>query len=208
MTDNIVKLLTLLSCEKRLILVFEGFGGISLKDYKNSQTWQWSITDIQALSEGINSTLLILGHRLKADSTRPAIQIIKDYGDLSLVDCYPGALNQVFMNLVANAIDAMEEGNIGKTYQEIELNPNTITIRTYVGNDMVVVRIKDNGLGMNQETRASLFNAFFTTKPSGKGTGLGLSISYKIITEQHGGKLDVITAPLTGAEFVIQIPLQ
>ncbi|MBW4601313.1 MAG: HAMP domain-containing histidine kinase [Calothrix sp. FI2-JRJ7] len=208
MTDNIVKLLTLLSCEKRLILVFEGFGGISLKDYKNSQTWQWSITDIQALSEGINSTLLILGHRLKADSTRPAIQIIKDYGDLSLVDYYPGALNQVFMNLVANAIDAMEEGNIGKTYQEIELNPNTITIRTYVGNDMVVVRIKDNGLGMNQETRASLFNAFFTTKPSGKGTGLGLSISYKIITEQHGGKLDVITAPLTGAEFVIQIPLQ
>ncbi len=177
----------------------------SLRNFSRNDGAHKRTADIH---EGINSTLLILGHRLKADSTRPAIQIIKDYGDLPLVDCYPGALNQVFMNLLANAIDAMEEGNIGKTYQEIELNPNTITIRTYVENDMVVVRIKDNGLGMNEETRASLFNAFFTTKPSGKGTGLGLSISYKIITEQHGGKLDVIAAPLTGAEFVIKIPHQ
>lgn len=112
------------------------------------------------------------------------------------------------MNLLANAIDALDESNQGKTYQEIEQNPNTITIRTIAQEDWVQISIKDNGPGMTEESRQKLFKAFFTTKPEGKGTGLGLSISYQIITEKHGGTLDFISQPGEGAEFVIRIPVK
>lgn len=155
------------------------------------------------IHEGIETTLMILSHRTKAIPQRPAIQIIKEYGEIPLVPCYPGQLNQVFMNLLANAIDALEESNHGKKYEEIK---NQITIRTRMSMPWVTISIGDNGLGMSEEVRQKLFNAFFTTKPEGKGTGLGLSISYQIITENHGGILDCISSPGAGATFVIRIP--
>ncbi len=155
------------------------------------------------IHEGIDATLMILSHRLKASPERPAIQIIKEYGDLPMVECFPGQLNQVFMNLTANAIDAFEEFNQGKSYQEIN---NIITIRTTLENDWVTISIADNGMGMSEEVRQKLFKAFFTTKPEGKGTGLGLSISYQIVTEKHGGSLECISSPGNGATFVIKIP--
>jgi predicted ATPase/signal transduction histidine kinase len=176
----------------------------SLRNFSRNDGTQKRTADIH---EGIDSTILILGHRLKAGPTRPTIKVTKEYGDIGKVDCYPGALNQVFMNLLANAIDAMEEGNEGKTYQEIEKSPNAITIRTTAENCYVIIAIKDNGPGMSDTTLQKLFEAFYTTKPEGKGTGLGLSISYKIITEQHSGKLEVNSMQGSGAEFVIMIPL-
>jgi predicted ATPase/signal transduction histidine kinase len=177
----------------------------SLRNFSRNDGDQRRSVDI---TEGIDSTILILGHRLKACPERPAIKIIKEY-DTSLpkVDCYPGQLNQVFMNLMANAIDAMEEANQGKTYQEIEKNPNTITVQTLYDRDWAQITIKDNGAGMSEETRKKLFAAFFTTKAEGKGTGLGLSISYQIVTEKHGGSLDCLSQLGKGAEFLIRIPL-
>ena len=175
----------------------------SLRNFSRNDGNQKRTIDI---TEGIESTILILGHRLKAGPERPAIKIIKEYDtNLPKIECYPGQLNQVFMNLIANAIDALEESNQGKTYQEIERNPNIITIRTIAEEDWVQISIKDNGLGMSEETRQKLFGAFFTTKEEGKGTGLGLSISYQIVTEKHGGTLDCISQPGEGAEFIIRI---
>ncbi|HLO87626.1 MAG TPA: AAA family ATPase [Nostocaceae cyanobacterium] len=159
------------------------------------------------LHEGLETTLMILQHRLKAGPTRPAIQVVKEYGDIPPVACFPGQMNQVFMNLLANAIDALDESNIGKTFAELEKNPNIITIRTEVVGEEVIIHIGDNGHGMSEEVRQKLFNPFFTTKPEGKGTGLGLSISYQIVTEKHGGKLECISSPNIGAKFVISIPI-
>jgi predicted ATPase/signal transduction histidine kinase/tRNA A-37 threonylcarbamoyl transferase component Bud32 len=158
--------------------------------------------------EGIETTLMILQHRLKANSQRPTIEVVKKYEDLPPVECYSGQLNQAFMNLLANAIDALEESNEGKTYALIEKNKNVITIRTSADEDKVTIRIADNGPGMPEEVRSKLFNAFFTTKPEGKGTGLGLSISHQIVTETHGGNLYCLSSPGNGAEFVIELPLE
>ena len=171
-------------------------------------------TDKKAVNihEGIETTLMILQHRLKDRRERPAIQIVKKYGDLPPVKCYPGQLNQVFMNLLANAIDALDEYNQGRTYVEIEKDPNVITISTELVTleelDKVVIRIVDNGPGMPESVREKLFNPFFTTKPEGKGTGLGLSISYQIVTEKHEGTIECISSPGEGACFIIQIPLE
>ncbi|MBD1906571.1 trifunctional serine/threonine-protein kinase/ATP-binding protein/sensor histidine kinase [Funiculus sociatus GB2-A5] len=160
------------------------------------------------IHDGLESTLMILQHRLKAKSDRPAIQVLKEYGDLPMVECYAGQLNQVFMNLLSNAIEALEESNALKTYAEIEQHPNVITIRTFVTNNhQVEIRIKDNGLGMSESVRQRLFDPFFTTKPQGKGTGLGLSISYQIVTEKHSGTLQCFSSIGEGAEFAIAIPL-
>jgi len=176
----------------------------SLRTFSRSDALQKSEFD---LHEGIDSTLLILKHRLKDNETRPAIEIVKQYGDLPKVWCYPGQLSQVFMNLMANAIDAFEEFNQGRSYEEIKANPNIITITTETQDSSAVVRIKDNGMGMSEEVRQKLFEYLFTTKPAGKGTGLGLSISRQIVEDKHGGKLSVISAPGQGAEFVIEIPI-
>ncbi|WP_017720216.1 sensor histidine kinase [Kamptonema formosum] len=161
------------------------------------------------IHEGIDSTLIILKHRLKENSKRPAIEVIKEYGDLPPVHCFPGQLNQVFMNLIANAIDALEESSEERSYQEIKAHPNRITIRTSVvrSHETVAISIKDNGAGMSPEVLSQLFDQLFTTKPVGKGTGLGLSISQQIVVEKHQGKLSCISAPGQGAEFVIQIPI-
>ncbi|MEP0871284.1 ATP-binding protein [Trichocoleus desertorum AS-A10] len=159
------------------------------------------------IHEGLDSTLMILQHRLKARSERPEIEVIKDYDQLPLVECYAGQLNQVFMNILVNAIDALEEHNHKRTYQEMQTNPSQITIRTTAINaQWVQVAIVDNGKGMTQQTQQQIFNPFFTTKPVGKGTGMGMSISYQIITEKHGGKLECFSTLGKGTEFVIQIP--
>ncbi|MBZ8179828.1 PAS domain-containing protein [Oscillatoria salina] len=160
------------------------------------------------IHECIDSTLMILHNRLKAKSDSPGIEVIKDYGNLPLVECFPGQLNQVLMNIIANAIDSLEDYNHKRSLEEIEANPSQIRITTEIlNNSEIKIAIADNGQGMNETTRKRLFDPFFTTKPVGKGTGLGLSISYSIITKQHGGTLECYSTPGQGAEFVIQIPL-
>ena len=160
------------------------------------------------IHEGIDSTLMILQHRLKARSERPEIQVIKNYADLPLVQCYPGPLNQVFMNILSNAIDALEENNARRNYQEIKENPSQITIRTSaIDAQWVEIAIADNGSGIPKEIRQRIFDPFFTTKPIGKGTGMGMSISYQIVTEKHGGKLECFSTLGKGTQFAIKIPV-
>ncbi len=159
------------------------------------------------LHEGIEGTLLILQSRLKARGGYPEIAVIKEYGNLPLVECYSGKINQVFMNLIGNAIDALEEYNERRSVAEVKADRSKIKIKTEVKNSLAVIRIADNGPGMPAEVCQQLFEAFFTTKPAGKGTGLGLSISYKVVQE-HGGQLSCVSAPGKGAEFIIELPIQ
>ncbi|MHC0061460.1 trifunctional serine/threonine-protein kinase/ATP-binding protein/sensor histidine kinase [Nostoc sp. UIC 10890] len=158
------------------------------------------------IHDGIDSAILILKHRLKASELHPDIKIVKKYGDISLVKCFPGQLNQVFMNLLANAIDALEESNIGRNFHEIN---NRIEIKTCLNEDKhhVLIYIQDNGMGMSEEVKQKIFNHLFTTKSVGKGTGLGLAIARQIIVEKHGGTLEVNSVQGEGTEFVIQIPI-
>lgn len=160
------------------------------------------------IHEGLDSTILILKHRLKANNTRPAIEVVKNYGDIPPIPCFAGQLNQVFMNLLANAIDALEESNFGRNFQEIQAHPNCITVSTNMSQDKnsVLIRIQDNGVGMSEQVRQKIFDHLFTTKAIGKGTGLGLSIARQIVVEKHGGTLEVNSTPGLGAEFVITIP--
>jgi adenylate cyclase len=185
-------------------------GVYRIKDISTSlRTFSRSDTQVKVsfnLQEGLDSTLLILGHRIKANEQRPAVKIIKEYGDLSPIYCYPGQLNQVFMNILANAIDAMDESNEGLSFKEIEKNPNQITIRLSASNNTVTISIKDNGPGMPEAVKAKIFEDLFTTKGVGKGTGLGLAIARQIVVERHEGTLEVNSAPGEGAEFVIQLP--
>ncbi len=158
--------------------------------------------------EGIDSTLTILCSRLKAQTECPEIKVVKEYGQLPLVKCYPGQLNQVFMNILSNAIDALEEANVSRTYQEIKENPSQITIRTnIVDSTWVKISISDNGIGMTESVYKRIFDPFFTTKEVGKGTGMGMSISYQIVVEKHGGKLDCRSTVGKGTQFIIQIPV-
>jgi PAS domain S-box-containing protein len=176
----------------------------SLRTFSRADTAEKVACDIH---EGINSTLLILKYRLKASDKRPAIKVIAEYGKLPLVKCFLGQLNQVFMNIIANAIDALDTACVGRTFAEIETNPQLITICTEVSGDrqMAVIRIKDNGPGMSEEVQAYIFDHLFTTKEVGQGTGLGLAIARQIVEEKHGGKLSCISAPSKGTEFVIEI---
>ena len=159
------------------------------------------------IHEGIDSTLLILQHRFKATSSHPEILVIKKYESLPQVQCYPGQLNQAVMNILANAIDALEERDATRTQSAIAQNPSQITIHTSMSEQSVKIAIADNGLGMSTQVRQQIFNPFFTTKPVGKGTGMGMSISYQIVTKKHGGTLECFSTPEAGTEFVIQIPL-
>lgn len=168
----------------------------SLRNFSRTDTANKIPVDIHA---GIDSSLMILQHRLKSQGELQEIKVVKEYGKLPPVECYAGSLNQVFMNILANAIDAMEDV---RKASEKEISIST----ELIDDDWVTIRIKDNGLGMIEEVRQRLFEAFFTTKPEGKGTGLGLSISYQIVTEKHGGMLTCISAPGQGTEFVITIP--
>jgi signal transduction histidine kinase len=179
---------------------------LSLRNFSRMDEADFKAVDIH---EGIDSTLLILQHRLKDKPDRPAIQVIRDYGNLPLIECYPGQINQVFMNILANAIDALEEANVKRTYQELKENPNLITIRTaMIDSKWVKIAISDNGMGMPESVQKRLFDPFFTTKSVGKGTGMGLPISYQIVTEKHRGKLDCFSIPGKGTELIVQIPFQ
>lgn len=170
------------------------------------------------IHEGLDSTLLILQHRLKPRADRAHIRVVKQYGQLPMVECYAGQLNQVFMNLLSNAIDALDErlDQTEPTEPEAtdlaDIPPEftaQITIRTeLVTPDRVAIRICDNGLGVPAPIQAQIFEPFFTTKPVGKGTGLGLSISHQIVVEKHGGTFHCTSTPNCGTEFWIEIPIQ
>ncbi|MEG4277050.1 PAS domain S-box protein [Microcoleus sp. MON1_C1] len=151
------------------------------------------------IHEGIDSTLMILEHRLKVQPERPAIQVVKEYGQLPLVECYAGLLNQVFMNIIANAIDALQE--------PLE-NPGVIRIRTEVEGTFALIKIADNGAGITDQVKQRIFDPFYTTKPIGSGTGMGLAISHSIIVEKHKGEINCISALAKGTEFTIKIPLK
>lgn len=163
-----------------------------------------------SLHDGIDSTLTILQTRLRAQHWRPEIQVTKDYDQLPQIECYAGQLNQVFMNLLSNAVDALEERDRLRTWQEMEHTPSKIYIRTQLLENLsaAAIAITDNGPGVNQRAREHLFNPFFTTKPVGKGTGLGLSISYQIITETHGGTITYSSSPGQGTTFTITLPIR
>lgn len=179
---------------------------ISLRNFSRMDEADFKNVDIH---EGIESTLMILQHRIKDRSDRPAVVVIKDYGTLPKVECFPGQLNQVFMNILVNALDALDDMNTKRCDRELKDIPNQITIRTCAIDDRwVEVAIADNGLGMPDKVKQRIFDPFFTTKPIGKGTGLGMSISYQIITEKHRGKLTCFSTPGSGTEFLIQIPIR
>ncbi|HTL89379.1 MAG TPA: ATP-binding protein [Leptolyngbya sp.] len=170
----------------------------SLKTFSRTDETGAKAVDIHA---GIDSTLMILQHRIKATPKRTAIEIIKDYGDLPLIECYAGQLNQVFMNLLSNAIDALED--------HCEESPSfapQIKIRTIVVDQSAQISITDNGTGIPASIQSRLFDPFFTTKPVGKGTGMGLSISHQIVAERHKGRLECISTPPEGTEFRVILP--
>ncbi len=179
----------------------------SLRTFYRGDTGDKILANIH---EGIDSTITILQHRLKANNERPAIETIKDYGDIPPVKCYLGKLNQVFMNILVNAIDSIEESNQGKSYTDIETAPNIISIKTELSADeqSVIIKIKDNGKGISDEISSKIFEHFFTTKAVGKGTGLGLSISRQIVEETHGGSITCSSTEGEGSEFAIAIPIE
>ncbi|MEW5860741.1 MAG: ATP-binding protein, partial [Cyanobacteriota bacterium] len=192
---------------------------LSLRNFSRHDESQKKPVD---LHEGIDSTLLILQHRLKPQGGKPGILIVKEYGDLPQVECYAGQINQVFMNLLSNAIDALEGeidcGSWVMSHGEescdrqfpIPYSPSpTIRICTTLNNkNQVVIRIADNGCGIPEAVQKRIFDPFFTTKPVGEGTGLGLSISYQVVVERHGGQMKCLSTPGQGTEFVLEIPLQ
>lgn len=168
---------------------------LSLRSFSRMDEAELKPVDIH---EGIESTLLILQHRFKATAERPEITIVRNYGNLPEIECYSGQLNQVLMNILANAIDALEEKK--DSCSQIKISTSV------VDSHWVKIAIADNGPGIPAQIKSKIFNPFFTTKPVGKGTGLGMSISYQIITEKHGGNLECFSTPGIGTEFVIQIP--
>jgi PAS domain S-box-containing protein len=207
---------------KLLVSIKEGANRISqivlsLRNFSRLDEKERQRVDIH---EGIDNTLLLLKHRLKQQPSRPEIQIIKEYGELPLVECYPSQLNQVFMNILSNAIDALEDSNGLWVMDNREESANdplpissyplpTIWIYSEVRDrNSVTVRIVDNGSGMTPEVQQNVFNPFFTTKPLGKGTGLGLAISYQIVVEKHSGRLECFSTQGQGTEFLIYLPIE
>jgi signal transduction histidine kinase len=177
----------------------------SIRNFSRSDTNQKIEFDIH---DGLNSTLTILKYRLKANNKRPEIEIIKNYAAMPIIKCYPGQLNQVFMNIISNAIDALDEYLEACEYSESEKRQIAITITTIFKDisNTVSISIKDNGPGMAPEIKEHIFQKFFTTKVIGKGTGLGLSISRQIIEEKHKGKINCFSTSGDGTEFIIEIP--
>ncbi|MEH2002271.1 MAG: ATP-binding protein [Nostoc sp.] len=176
-------------CIRQIVLLLRNFSCLDESEIKR--------VDIHS---GIDSTLLILQHRLQNNSKHSEIAIIQKYGQLPLVNCYASALNQAFMNIINNAIDALESSDTNRQA--------TIIIQTELRESKkVLIRISDNGIGMSKSLQNKIFNPFFTTKLVGSGTGLGLLTSYSIIVEKHGGLLSCISAPGQGTEFIIEIPV-
>ncbi|MEH1806660.1 sensor histidine kinase [Nostoc sp.] len=170
---------------------------LSLRNFSRLDEADMKFVDI---NEGLDNTLMILNHRLTATPNQPEIQIVKKYGDLPLVECYAGQLNQVFMNVLVNAIDAIEESLVK--------NEGQIRIQTELTDEkQVIIQISDNGIGMSEEVKQRVFDYMFTTKPVGKGIGLGMAIAYQIVVDKHRGTIEVDSTPGYGTEFTIRIPL-
>jgi PAS domain S-box-containing protein len=184
---------------------------LSLRTFSRLDNTEYKAMDLHG---GIDSTLMILGHRFKAHSQRLGITLQKDYGDLPPVYCYAGQINQVFMNLLSNAIDALESHGLGGDSTRADEAPvqtapePTIRITTQRCGDAVQITIADNGPGIPAGVMQRIFEPFFTTKPVGKGTGFGLAISHQIITEKHGGTLHCQSTPGLGTEFIVRLPIQ
>ena len=160
------------------------------------------------LHQGLDSTLLILKYRLKANEMRPEIQVICNYSELPAIDCFPGQLNQVFMNILANAIDTFDEVANKVSFADLKVNPQIMTIQTALADQNTAeIRIGDNGNGMTEAVKDRIFDHLFTTKDVGQGTGLGLAIARQIVEERHGGTLTVQSALGQGTEFCIRLPL-
>ncbi len=176
---------------------------LSLRTFSRLDEAEFKKIDIH---ESLDSTLMILQNNLESKSHRAAIEVIKKYDDLPLVECYAGKLNQVFMNILNNAIDALEEAIENKQIPEGD-SPKIHIFTQLVRENIIQISIIDNGSGIPEENISKLFDPFFTTKPVGKGTGLGLSMSYQIIVEQHQGQLNCISTLGEGTEFQIQIPV-
>ncbi|MEH2211811.1 sensor histidine kinase [Nostoc sp.] len=171
---------------------------LSLRNFSRLDEAEMKFVDI---NEGLDNTLMILNHRLTATPNQPEIQIVKKYGDLPLVECYAGQLNQVFMNVLVNAIDAIEESFLVK-------NEGQIRIQTELTDEkQAIIQISDNGIGMSEEVKQRVFDYMFTTKPVGKGIGLGMAIAYQIVVDKHQGTIEVDSTPGCGTEFTICIPL-
>ena len=173
-----------------------------VRSFRNFSRLGESEKKVADLHAGINSTLILLSHRLRPSTKRSEIRVIKHYGNLPKIECYPRQLNQVFMHILANAIDALDERS------EPQLVESYIQIDTAVVDHSIIIRIADNGVGIRQDLQKRLFEPFFTTKPVGKGTGLGLATSYQIVVVQHNGKLHCHSTETGGAEFTIEIPIQ
>ncbi len=182
---------------ERICDLIVGLRNFSRHDRNNMQD-----ADIHSI---IESVLLILQHRLKPNGKKAQIHIIKDYGEIPAVKCYAGQINQVLMNLIANAIDALEEQMQSNLVRNDSMP--CIKISTKNHQNGVVIIISDNGIGISPQYQDKIFNTFFTTKAVGKGTGFGLSISYQIVVEKHGGKLECFSSPEKGTEFRIEIPI-
>jgi PAS domain S-box-containing protein len=176
----------------------------SLRTFSRADTDQAVIAD---LHECLDSNLMMLKYRLKANDFRPAIVVSKDYGDIPRIPCFPGQLNQVFMNILANAIDVFDEVAQQCTFAELQTKPQTITIQTAMVQQHVEIRMRDNGKGMPEAVKSRIFDHLFTTKGVGKGTGLGLAIARQIIAEKHSGSLTVESTVGQGTEFCIRLPI-
>jgi two-component system NtrC family sensor kinase len=173
---------------------------LSLRTFSRLDEAEIKAIDIH---ESINSTLLLLQHRLQKPAKDNTINVIKEYAELPLVTCYGSHLNQVFLNILSNAIDALAESEYNKSFEPF------IRIRTELASsEFVKIIISDNGAGIAPDVQQNIFNPFFTTKPVGRGAGLGLAISYQIIVQKHRGQLICLSEPLKGAEFMIQIPIE
>lgn len=178
---------------------------------KSLRTFSRADTDRKVkanLHEGLDSTLLMLKYRLKASEKRPAIEIFKEYASFPEIECFPGQLNQVFMNILANAIDVFDEMAQTQSFDQLQANRQQIAIRTEIISNQVLIQIRDNGRGMTEDVKAKIFDYLFTTKAVGKGTGLGLAIARQIVVEKHGGTIAVDSTPGAGTEFTIQLPVK
>jgi two-component system, NtrC family, sensor kinase len=176
---------------------------LSLRNFSRLDEAEFKTVDIH---EGIDNTLMILQHRLRGTHNHSPIEVIKEYGNLPQVQCYAGQMNQVFINILSNAIEALEESTVKNP--GLLIKPQIRICTELLENNWIAIRITDNGLGISEDICSKIFDPFFTTKPVGKGTGLGLSISYQIVVDKHGGKFLCHSAPGQGAEFVIEIPIK
>jgi len=179
---------------------------LSLRNFSRLDEAEMKAVNIH---EGIDSSLLILQHRLKSKSESGTIEIVKEYGNLPEVECYAGQLNQVFMNILVNSIDALEKQYQEYSFEDRINHHSTIIIHTEVfQKNLVRISFKDNGSGMIENVKRRIFDPFFTTKLIGEGTGLGLSISYQIVVDKHKGKITCLSEPGHGCEFKIDIPIK